>query len=323
MNIPAIQLYLGDYLRDAVSGCSLAAQGLWLRLLMMMHDSERYGYLCHNGVPIPSQMLARRCGCSLEEFNTCLAELEAAGVPSRTQNGIIYCRRMARIVEDREKNAARQRRFYENHKRDNGNPNLTANLTPKTLGSRKPNGNLTVPQSSIPERVPEKPNGSANGTSHPSSFFSLQSSIFKENINTAPTVTTAVVEPPVDNSYDGKELWEVGKDLLIKQGMNPRSAGAFIGKLCRDYGRPQVQEAVRTALVNKPADVASYLPGVLKKSGKGVNGIEFKSIKQLRVEAVAQDIKASGEEWLRRRGIQRAINEGKLTNGEVITNGHK
>lgn len=40
---PAFQFYPGDWLRSEVAGCSISAQGLWLRLLMVMHDCDRYG----------------------------------------------------------------------------------------------------------------------------------------------------------------------------------------------------------------------------------------------------------------------------------------
>jgi uncharacterized protein YdaU (DUF1376 family) len=161
------------------------------------------------------------------------------------------------------------------------------------------------PPSNLPSKVPLKvpPN---NPQPHPH--------IYKE----APTVTTAVVET-VDNFSDNKELWEVGKDLLIKQGMNPRSAGAFIGKLCRDHGRPQVVEAVREALVNNPVDVASYLPGVLRKKGRGVNGHAGppKTFKQLDREDREQRGEAATEMFLSQ------FNKGRVINNEVITNGRK
>ncbi len=95
--LPAFQFYPGDWLRDNVSGCSLAAQGLWLRMMLLMHDSERYGYLSINGLPIPQDHIFRRCGCdSLEQYMTLFAELDNAGVPSRTDTGVIYSRRMVR-----------------------------------------------------------------------------------------------------------------------------------------------------------------------------------------------------------------------------------
>src|SRR5262245_40705133 len=107
--LPSLQFYPGDWLRDPVSGCSLAAQGLWLRLMILMHDSERYGYLSQSGSPIPREQLARRCGCcSLAEFDLLFAELESAGIPSRTQDGMVYSRRMSRDAEERRKATARK-----------------------------------------------------------------------------------------------------------------------------------------------------------------------------------------------------------------------
>ncbi len=109
--LPAIQFYPGDWLRDHVAGCSLAAQGLWLRMLILMHDCERYGYLAMNGAPIPSDSIARRCGCTPDQYATLLAELTAHGVPGVSQDGTIYSRRMVRDAQKRAGNAQRQSRF--------------------------------------------------------------------------------------------------------------------------------------------------------------------------------------------------------------------
>lgn len=109
--LPAILLYDGDWLKDSISGCSLSAQGLWLRMMFLGHNSERYGYLCQNGTAIPSESIARRCGCTPEQYATLLAELDAAGVPSRTPEGIIFSRRMVRDAQERE--AARKRKQKE------------------------------------------------------------------------------------------------------------------------------------------------------------------------------------------------------------------
>lgn len=109
--LPAIQFYPGDWLRDNVSGCSLEAQGLWLRMLILMHDCERYGYLAMNGAPIPPDSIARRCGCTPAQYATLLAELTAHGVPGVSQDGTIYSRRMVRDSQKRAKGAERQSRF--------------------------------------------------------------------------------------------------------------------------------------------------------------------------------------------------------------------
>jgi hypothetical protein len=80
-------------------------------MLLVAHNSQHYGYLEIDGNPIPEELLLRRCGCSsVEEYRNLLAELFSAGVPSRTNNGVIFSRRMARDQEERNAGAERQRR---------------------------------------------------------------------------------------------------------------------------------------------------------------------------------------------------------------------
>lgn len=95
MKLPCIHFYPGDWLRDQVSGCSLAAQGLWLRMMMLAHDTDRYGYLSMNGVALRPEHIAARCGIPLDLYTTLLAELDSVGVPRRTPDGVIYSKRMA------------------------------------------------------------------------------------------------------------------------------------------------------------------------------------------------------------------------------------
>lgn len=108
--LPAITFYPGDWLRDAVAGCSLAAQALWLRMMFIAHDSTRYGYLEVNGSPMQPETIARRCGCDLAQYETLLSELVAAGVPSRSESGSLFSRRMVRDASIRDKRRKAGRR---------------------------------------------------------------------------------------------------------------------------------------------------------------------------------------------------------------------
>ena len=110
--LPAIHLYPGDWLRDQISGCSLAAQGLWLRMMFLMHDSEEYGYLSVGGKPMPFDQAARRCSCSVQDYSDLTKELQDAGVISTTPEGVIFCRRMVRDAKEREK----QRTYMEGYR---------------------------------------------------------------------------------------------------------------------------------------------------------------------------------------------------------------
>ncbi|MHC1792154.1 hypothetical protein [Solidesulfovibrio sp.] len=139
--IPYIKFFPGDWLRDNVSGCSLAAQGLWLRMMILMHDSERYGYLTMNGLPIPPGFIARKCGCdTLEQYNALLDELDNAGIPSRTPEGAIYSRRMVKDARERQRKAGNKR---DQRDRDSGQlkkngdkpPHVTAPVTEPVTGS--------------------------------------------------------------------------------------------------------------------------------------------------------------------------------------------
>lgn len=55
------------------------------------------------------------------------------------------------------------------------------------------------------------------------------------------------------------ELWSAGKSILLQQGMPKEQCGSFVGKLVKDYGNDIVIEAVRAAVVERPADAVSFL----------------------------------------------------------------
>lgn len=80
-------------------------------MMYIAHDSARYGYLQQNGKPIPPDSIARRCGCTLDEYLVLLRELDDAAVPSRTPKGIIFSRRMVRDEKERQQSAERVRKF--------------------------------------------------------------------------------------------------------------------------------------------------------------------------------------------------------------------
>lgn len=128
--LPAFQFYPGDWLRDSVAGCSLAAQGLWLRMLFVMHDGTPYGHLAKHGKPIPLHVLFAMAGTTEEQAAPLLAELDALGVFDRTADGIIFSRRMVR--DQRARDQARARKAAE-RERERG----------VTLESRSCHGDVT------------------------------------------------------------------------------------------------------------------------------------------------------------------------------------
>jgi len=67
----------------------------------------------------------------------------------------------------------------------------------------------------------------------------------------------AAAKPAADLTRE--ELWAAGKSLLAQGGIPEKQCGSFIGKLVKDYGDTVVRDAVRAAVVARPADPAEYL----------------------------------------------------------------
>lgn len=133
MKLPAVMLYPGDWEGDEIAFCSLAAQGLWLRMMFIMHRSTRYGYLSlPNGSAIPPRVVAAKCGTTEQEYLTLLVELDSVGKVGRTNDGTIFSRRM---VRDESKRAGdRNRKEKERNKKRDVTPHVTPNVTRHVTG---------------------------------------------------------------------------------------------------------------------------------------------------------------------------------------------
>jgi hypothetical protein len=90
-----MKFYPSDFESDpALRVCGLAAQGLWIRMLCLMHAGTPAGYLTVNRRPVTPEMLAAIIGVAAPEVERLLAELQSNGVYSETENGVIFSRRM-------------------------------------------------------------------------------------------------------------------------------------------------------------------------------------------------------------------------------------
>jgi uncharacterized phage protein (TIGR02220 family) len=81
---------------DGLRACSLAAQGLWMRMLSIMARSKKKGFLLDGEKQMESKTLAKLNGESEATIDALLAELFSHGVPSKNDDGIIFNRRMVR-----------------------------------------------------------------------------------------------------------------------------------------------------------------------------------------------------------------------------------
>lgn len=92
-----MKFWPGDWKGDAaLRMCGLAARGLWIECIAIMHEAEPYGHLMVNGRALTTKQLASIVGAPERDVVKLLAELEEAGVFSRTDSGTIFSRRMVR-----------------------------------------------------------------------------------------------------------------------------------------------------------------------------------------------------------------------------------
>lgn len=118
-----LKFYPSDWRADpALRMCSLAARGLWMEMLCVMHEAEPRGFLLVNGRSLSTAHLAALAGCSTREAGRLVDELESAGVFSRDGEGVIFSRRILKDI-------ARAERDRLNGKRG-GNPNIKAGVNP-------------------------------------------------------------------------------------------------------------------------------------------------------------------------------------------------
>lgn len=95
MSAPWIKFYPRDWRGDqALRVVSLAARGLWMEMLCVMHEASPYGHLLVGGQPLSGAALARLVGSSEGEVRAMLVELSEAGVSRQTRRGVVYSKRM-------------------------------------------------------------------------------------------------------------------------------------------------------------------------------------------------------------------------------------
>jgi hypothetical protein len=131
-----------------------------MECLAAMHEGDPVGHLTFNGKPATLKQMATNANCSEKEAKRFFAELEEAGVFSRSTNGTVFSRRMVRDAQEAE--IAR-----ENGKKG-GNPNLKGVNPPP---NPRDNGGVkakSLESESEKERgYPPKSPRRAGGLAHP------------------------------------------------------------------------------------------------------------------------------------------------------------
>ena len=139
MKQPWMKFYPTDWRSDpALRQCSMAARGLWIHMISIMHEADEYGELAVKRTRMTVEMLAKDASINPRTTRLLLAELEAKGVFERDESGTIYSRRMKREKQ--------RSQIYTANGSRGGNPKLLNQLdkpldnqTPQKLDNQKVN----------------------------------------------------------------------------------------------------------------------------------------------------------------------------------------
>lgn len=227
MSDPWLKFYPTDWRSDpALRMCSLASRGLWIEMIALMHEAVPYGHLLVAGRSPTDAQIAVLAGAPSDQIPELLGELEAAGVFSRTKDGVIYSRKMTRTA----KKAAIARKNGKN----GGNPALCNKRENLPSDNQKPTNRVK----------PQKPEAR------------------NQNIPEANASGRAASE----SADPKKEFWEKAKAFLSKNGIPQSQSGSFIGKCLKQHGLDRTREAFKAAQSERPAEPIPWITACLTKA---------------------------------------------------------
>lgn len=148
---PWMKFFGADWRGDPkLRACSLSGRGLWAEMVTLMHEASPYGHLLINGRQPSVNELAAQVGRPSREVRVALEDLERNAVFSRTEDGVIFSRRMVRTAQRSAIGRA------------NGSKGGNPALKPRDLDNQEP----TIPDNQIvgidPEargQIPQPPPG--------------------------------------------------------------------------------------------------------------------------------------------------------------------
>ncbi len=167
---PYLPLYVQDYLSDEkLSCCTLSSQGVYIRILCVLHKSETYGGILFKQIPKQNFssiqyfafIISKQIGCTLQEVADALEELlffQVLKIRQVENIDYLYQKRMEKDFD-----VSLKRSF--SAKKGGGNPKLKKNLfkqTPKQTYKQNPeyeieNDNEYENDNNGKESVREKP----------------------------------------------------------------------------------------------------------------------------------------------------------------------
>jgi len=257
MKRPSFQFYPGDWqANQKLRRCSHAEKGVWIDVMCLMHDSEKYGVLRW-----PLADIAQAVGCKVSD----LRALRTKGVLKGADAGE-QCEALI---------------FTPRHAGRDGEPVtlLPAQDGPLWFSSRmvvdeyirrkkaSASGHINSPEGtphSSPNHTPMSLIGEDIGATPDPSPYHASACVPARAIMRPPAPSTSSPKESKAARADGMDdakakLFSLGKEYLIQHGSKENTARSFIGSLCKEYRNDY--EAILQAFTTAEAE------GVVKPEG--------------------------------------------------------
>lgn len=236
-----MKFYPSDWRADpALRSCTIAARGLWIEMLCIMHEATPYGSLLIKGKRIDKKLLASLAGIPEKECVVLMLELEGFGVFDRDEDGTIYSRRMRRDYAKAEEGRKQIAKRWGDEKHDS-NPNSE----PIRSGDRKNSEPAITPEAFLPKKDSE---ASASGADAP---VDHRKRLFNEGLEKLKSLTGKGQDSC--RSFLGKCLKAAGDDAVIVLGL--------------------IEDAERNQVINPSAWIVERLKPVEARNGKPQSAI--------------------------------------------------
>ncbi|QDP58340.1 MAG: hypothetical protein Unbinned664contig1000_21 [Prokaryotic dsDNA virus sp.] len=274
-SFPYMKFYTSDWMSDPkLRICSIAARGLWMEMLCIMHEADPRGYLIVNNQPVTSRQLAILSGVLLDEVEDLISELETAGVFSRDREGRIYSRRILR--DEKKAKIARK------NGKKGGNPRVkSGRVSNEKQSDISPSDNLEDNREVKGEDNTQNPEPR---TQNPEERDNDKSSSLSD-----------------DDDLDWIE--RDGRKWMEAYATSKNQIEILIHDWLKAYPPKQVRAAIATAQVKAAAKPLAYIASVLT-NGPRSNLQSFPADREAARKAAEQ---AEREEILKRRAKSRGL----------------
>lgn len=262
---PWSKFFWSDWSSDpALRVCSLAAQGLWMRLLCVAAEHDPIGYVAINGRSLGVTDIARLAGVTETAAAELLEDLSRNGVFSRDRKGCIYSRRMIRDEKRRKLNVK--------NGKSGGNPSLSKQreIFARDIPPDKPPDKPQKPEAifqkveqqrlpPVPEAPRAPPLGSADALlEQAKDELGVSLASLRQNLDWI-NFPAKVCEWRRQGAIDA-DIWPTMKRLMAKKGELPRSPAYFAAAVIEAKDRRIAERAATQASAKAMADLPDDHP---------------------------------------------------------------